>query len=87
MRLGVLNKCPSSYISDSDRIVNRQIKIRPPKIKTHAPCIITTTTTTITRTISDQIALRERYTQIGSTRVVKKKRGGFTPPQFPALLS
>ena len=85
MRLGVLNKCPSSFIPASDRIVI--IKIRPPKIKTHAPCIITTTTTTITRTISDQIALRERDTQIGSTRVVKKKRGGFTPPQFPALLS
>jgi hypothetical protein len=95
MRLGVLNKCPSSYISDSDRIRN-YIKNEPrssnqnpsPNNQNPFPLYITTTTTTTTtRTISDQIALRERDTQIGSTRVVKKKRGGFTPPQFPALLS
>ena len=86
MRLGVLNKCPSSYISDSDRIVNRQIKIRPPKIKTHAPCIITTTTTTTTRTISDQIALRER--EIYPDRIdkgSKKEERGLYTPSVPSL--
>ena len=82
MRLGVLNKCPSSFIPDSDRIVI--IKIRPPKIKTHAPCIITTTTTTITRTISDQIALRERYPDRIDKGSKKEERGLYTP-SVPSL--
>jgi hypothetical protein len=82
MRLGVLNKCPSSFIPASDRIVI--IKIRPPKIKTHAPCIITTTTTTITRTISDQIALRERYPDRIDKGSKKEERGLYTP-SVPSL--
>ena len=82
MRLGVLNKCPSSFIPASDRIVI--IKIRPPKIKTHAPCIITTTTTTTTRTISDQIALRERYPDRIDKGSKKEERGLYTP-SVPSL--
>ena len=92
MRLGVLNKCPSSYISDSDRIRN-YIKNEPrssnqnpsPNDQNPFPLYITTTTTTTTtRTISDQIALRERYPDRIDMGSKKEERGLYTP-SVPSL--